>query len=97
VGLALGVVMLVSLSAYLIVSHNHDTGISLLFLDRQLHPVSGVRVELYAFYPTSTGTVFTQVFNEYTSSSSVTLPLQAWARPRPPGSTSVLILLNHHS
>jgi|ADKI01.1.fsa_nt_gi hypothetical protein len=77
VGLALGVVMLVSLSAYLIVSHNHDPGISLLFLDRQLHLVSGVRVELYAFYPTSTGTVFTQVFNEYTSSSSVTLPLQA--------------------
>jgi len=77
VGLALGVAVLVSLSAYLIVSYNRDAGISLSFLDRQLHPVSGVRVELYAFYPTASGTVLTQVFNEYTSSSSVTLPLKA--------------------
>lgn len=68
--------MLVSLSAYLVVNHTLDSGISLVFLDHRLHPVSGVRVELYAFYPTANGTVFTQVFNGYTSSSSVTVPLQ---------------------
>ncbi|MEM0121626.1 MAG: hypothetical protein QW688_09350, partial [Thermoprotei archaeon] len=53
-----------------------DLGVTLLFVGRNLEPLASVGVQLYAFYPTPSGTVLREVFSGFTGSSTqITIPL----------------------